>query len=282
MDLRVICVTPKMPPGCPRPLLVGHSTHRTVNETSLIVGGGCTCFSFGSYWNSGAWTLYFREQGIMAPWALCKPKPPVSTKQKGLLLTYTKGIQGAPAEPVQVASTTIATSGDLSILISNSTDSQPIIIKDLDLGPCTQLWTPAYFKSRTSATRKAIIHSAPTSIMNFTRRDTFTYNTLPFHGFLNIISSDSPDMQPHMYLRSISSDSPNSKPANLETDWPEIASDFRLAPQLFYIKERMHSSPLRISTNLSMWLHYDVMANILFHISSYSHVNSEEANPLPT
>jgi tRNA wybutosine-synthesizing protein 4 len=273
MDLRVISMTPRMPPGCPRPLLVGHSTHRTTSELSLILGGGCTCFSFGSYWNDGAWTLYYREQGMMSAWALCKPKPPEPLNRtmkempkRDIRAAITNGEGGEIPRAIDVPTTTINNPDDLQSLI---TASQPRVINDLDIGPCTKLWTPSYLKSGTSPTRKAVIHSAPTPIMNFTRRDTFSYNTLPFHTFLSLITSTSPDLQPHMYLRSISSNSPSTTPANLSTDWPEIASDFTLPPQLSYVTDRLHSSPLRIATNVSMWLHYDVMANILFHVSSH-------------
>ncbi|RMZ80227.1 hypothetical protein DV738_g2770, partial [Chaetothyriales sp. CBS 135597] len=269
MDLRVMCVKPRLPPDCPRPFLIGHSTHRTVNETSLILGGGSTCFSFGSYWNSGAWTLYFREQGIMAPWALIKPKPSVARKlgRQPMERRVIGAGLCAPAEPVQICRVPVTTAEDLTSLMANS---QPALIPDLPIGPCTHVWTPEYLKSKISVQRNVVVHSAPTPIMNFTRRSTFAYNTLSFHAFLTLISSASRDLQvsPHMYLRSISS-SPRTTAAKLSTDWPEIASDFVLPPQLEYINTHLHSSPLRISTNVSMWLHYDVMANILFHISSY-------------
>ncbi|RMZ88369.1 hypothetical protein DV736_g4403, partial [Chaetothyriales sp. CBS 134916] len=268
MDLRVMCVKPRLPPGCPRPFLVGHSTHRTVSETSLILGGGSTCFSFGSYWNSGAWTLYFREQGIMAPWALVKPKPVTPRKSRCQpIVSVIGGGLYAPAEPVQVSRVPVTTAEDLTSLIIKS---QPALIPHLAIGPCTHAWTPDYLRSKTSPRRNVVVHSAPTPIMNFTRRSTFSYNTLPFHTFLALITSTSRDLQvsPHMYLRSISS-SPRTTVSKLSTDWPELAPDFVLPPQLDYISARLHSSPLRISTNVSMWLHYDVMANILFHISSY-------------
>ena len=53
-ELKVACVDPiPAVPGQPRPFLIGHSSHRTMTDQTLIIGGGATCFSFGSYWNRG-------------------------------------------------------------------------------------------------------------------------------------------------------------------------------------------------------------------------------------
>lgn len=60
------------------------------------------------------------------------------------------------------------------------------------------------------------------------------------------------------YLRSISSDQPAKKAANFEQDFPEIKGDFVLPDQLSFVRDNTHSSPLRISGPVTMWLHYDV------------------------
>jgi tRNA wybutosine-synthesizing protein 4 len=266
MDLRVLCVSPRMEPGVPRPMLIGHSTHRTVHETSLIVGGGCTCFSFGAYWNAGAWLMHDRVQGIHKPWVLVKP-PEAPTELQSAQRMLNGIIDTSPPAPIHVATTAVECEADFLQILRNGV---PKIITDLDIGPCTKLWNCHYLKSKTAASRQVIVHSSPISTMNFQRKDSFNYTNLPLHTFLNILASSAkaPDLEPHMYLRSISCSSPNSKAAVLETDWPEIASDFKMPPSLSYISNNLHSSPLRISTNLSMWLHYDVMANVLFHVSS--------------
>ena len=268
MDLRTVCVLPKIPRGTPRPFLIGHSTHRTQGETTLIAGGGCTCFSFGSYWNDGVFLLHDREQGVLSPFKLLKlapPEPRLATRTR----SFRTNVDPSPVQ-FEVHSTAIQTDEDFLTLVGSS---HPKKINCLDLGPCTTVWTPYYLKSKTAPSRKVVIHSAPTPMMNFQRKDTFSYNTLPFHVFLDILNaaakSNSPEIQPHMYMRSISSSSPNSKPAILSSDWPEIANDFHLPPQMKILAQNLHSSPLRISMNVSMWLHYDVMANVLFHVHSH-------------
>lgn len=100
--------------------------------------------------------------------------------------------------------------------------------------------------------------------MNFQRKN-FAYETVPFSQFIK--SAFDPTSKDSYYLRSIASVSPSTNPANIYTDYPEIASDFSLPDTLSRVKENMHSCPLRISgANIGMWLHYDVMANILVHV----------------
>ena len=96
--------------------------------------------------------------------------------------------------------------------------------------------------------------------MNFLEKN-FTYTTVPFGEFL-----DKVDAGEQMYLRSLSSSQPAEKVTNLSEDFPGIADDFVLPAEMQYVKDRAHSSPLRISGPVTMWLHYDVMANVLCQI----------------
>lgn len=61
-----------------------------------------------------------------------------------------------------------------------------------------------------------------------------------------------------LYLRSLSSDNPSLTPADISKDFPSICSDFSLPKELLFVKQNSHSSPLRISGPVVMWLHYDV------------------------
>ena len=91
--------------------------------------------------------------------------------------------------------------------------------------------------------------------MNFQNKN-FRYTTKPFGGFLNDISSGA-----RQYLRSLASEKPADRPANLAIDYPEIAPDFQLPEELQQVREHAHSSVLRISGPVTMWLHYDVREN---------------------
>lgn len=88
--------------------------------------------------------------------------------------------------------------------------------------------------------------------MNFQKKN-FSYVTKDFGTFLDEVYAGS-----RQYLRSVSADQPSKLPANLAEDFPELKDDFRLPSQLAFAEENAHSSPLRISGPVTMWLHYDV------------------------
>lgn len=93
----------------------------------------------------------------------------------------------------------------------------------------------------------------------------FTYKTLSFGGFID--TAFDPAADEYLYLRSLSSSAPTTEPAKLSEDFAGIANDFSLPSELGFVKENEHSSPLRISSKeVGMWLHFDVMANVLCHI----------------
>lgn len=88
--------------------------------------------------------------------------------------------------------------------------------------------------------------------MNFQTKN-FSYITKAFGTFLDEVYAGG-----RQYLRSISAEKPTKMPANLAVDFPELKEDFRLPAQLSLVTENMHSSPLRVSGPVTMWLHYDV------------------------
>lgn len=253
MELRVACVTPMMEPGVPRPFLIGHSTHYTAKQTTLIVGGGATCFSFGAYWNPGCWVLYDREAGLSSSWAMVRPAPSSPPPQQKLPES------GSSRPLTAVDSITIYSEHDFTKVLR---EGIPRLLACLDFGPCVGLWDPSYLLSQIPESKSVVVHSASSRTMNFQRKD-FSYTTTSFHDFIKNLETNP---SAHMYLRSISSTSPTTLPADFATDWPQLSSDFCLPPSLAFIKDHQHSSPLRISANVNMWLHYDVMANVLFQI----------------
>ena len=97
-----------------------------------------------------------------------------------------------------------------------------------------------------------MVHEASGSHMDFEKKN-FRYVNKAFEAFIDEISAGS-----RQYLRSVGLDNPAAKPANLAVDYPEITSDFRLPHQFDIVKQHMHSSILRISGPVIMWLHYDV------------------------
>jgi tRNA wybutosine-synthesizing protein 4 len=101
-------------------------------------------------------------------------------------------------------------------------------------------------------TLQVVVHQASTEHMDFVTKN-FRYVTQPFGEFIQAV-----DAGDRLYLRSLSAEKPSEQPADLDRDFPAIAKDFRLPPELRVVTENSHSSALRISGPVNMWLHYDV------------------------
>jgi tRNA wybutosine-synthesizing protein 4 len=86
----------------------------------------------------------------------------------------------------------------------------------------------------------------------------FGYSKMSFSEFIEAIKGGE-----KLYLRSLSAENPSDTPADLGRDFPAIAADFQLPPELKMVAENAHSSPLRISGPVNMWLHYDVCPSSL-------------------
>jgi tRNA wybutosine-synthesizing protein 4 len=98
---------------------------------------------------------------------------------------------------------------------------------------------------------QVVIHQASTNHMDFISKN-FEYIKKPFGEFLTAINAGE-----KLYLRSLSAEKPSELPANISRDFPGISEDFDLPPELTMVIENAHSSPLRISGPVDMWLHYE-------------------------
>lgn len=236
----------------PRPLLVGHSTFAS-SDTVDVIGGGAICFSFGVFWNENMLHLSscngvpgpLVEISTQAHDLLSEPKPMSSTLKSA-------HIGGAVAIVDQVQS-----SHDFEQIVK---DGQPVIMSNLDVGSCMAEWTLPNLTTKIGGERLIVVHEASHRNMDFQLKN-FKYVKKPFLDFVDEIIQGSPQ-----YLRSLSSQNPSGKPADISVDFPELASSFELPPQFDIVKQKMHSSVLRISGPVTMWLHYDVMANVLCQI----------------
>jgi tRNA wybutosine-synthesizing protein 4 len=97
-----------------------------------------------------------------------------------------------------------------------------------------------------------VVHQASAEHMDFVSKN-FQYVIKPFGEFMEAV-----DAGKRLYLRSLSAEKPSELPADLNRDFPTIANDFQLPPELKLVGENIHSSALRISGPVNMWLHYDV------------------------
>ncbi|KAI9694117.1 MAG: tRNA methyltransferase ppm2 [Bathelium mastoideum] len=263
----------------PRPLFVGFGIASVQDHGIVILGGGATCFSFGTHWNTGCYTLTDQEEMYGTPWHADEQhmlyargerrdgdvSTNASSRGSSVIndtLPKLKELENLATQAdlpgnMQIPRVSVSSSLDFEHIVARA---QPVILDHLPLGSCTANWDTVYLKEKIGPSRDVVVHSSPSNHMNFQAKN-FAYITMPFGEFLDSVESGG-----KLYLRALSSQKPAKRATNLTEDYPEIAADFSLPPELGLVNTNMHSSPLRISGPVSMWLHYDVMANVLCQI----------------
>ncbi|RSL61585.1 tRNA wybutosine-synthesizing protein 4 [Fusarium duplospermum] len=247
------------------PFMVGSSVI-SLNSSLVIVGGGATCFSMGTFWDTGVYTADFTNAVSDAPSTMstiCKPLSIGYADSPKLTHPSTDGagrlmLQGK-ATITTIPRVQLKSGTSMEKLIQGR---KPVIIEGLDLGGCVEKWTPEYMVQRLGETKEVIVHECQTTTgkLDFNSKN-FRYVTETFKEFM-----DKAARGEGLYLRALSEEKPSEAPANLADDFPSLAEDFRLPAELDYITERLFSSVLRISGRANMWLHYDVMANVYTQI----------------
>jgi tRNA wybutosine-synthesizing protein 4 len=252
--LSVTAVEPHRQRNWPRPFLVGHSAVTTIRGNVLVVGGGAVCFSFGASWNSGTWLIHDGTTRPATAWALLDPDASPSSPQPDQKSGEQSDRNGS-LRPI--ARSTLITAADFRSIVQQAV---PRVLESVNIGACLQLWTLDYLKEKIGNERQVMVHHCSTPSMNFYAKN-FKYVRQSFGEFLDMAARGA-----HLYLRSTSSENPAQRPAVLAEDFPEIANDFRLPPEALLLAHDFHSSALRISSDVNMWLHYDVMANFYCQI----------------
>lgn len=253
-ELSVTAVEPDGQRNWPRPFLVGHSSVTTIRGNVLVVGGGCVCFSFGTRWNSGSWLIHDGTTRPATAWALLDPDVPPSSPP--LVQTPSPGF-GRNGSLRSITRSTLGTADEIQNVVHQAA---PTVFESVNVGPCLDIWTLDYLKEKIGTSRQVMVHHSPSQSMNFHSKN-FKYVQQSFGNFLDLAARGA-----HLYLRSISSEKPAQKPAVLAEDFPEIADDFQLPLEIRLLTKTFHSSALRISSDVNMWLHYDVMANFYCQI----------------
>ena len=216
--------------------------------------GGAVCFSFGTFWNEWIWEIRDKNVDTQEEWHLIPDGPKTANVLPVLPKIPASDQRTAIAATTTVGRITVTSAQDFEEVMMQS---QPVIITGLDLGRCTEIWNKDYLIRMVGKDRQVVVHDAQTEHMNFLEKN-FAYVTKDFGTFLEEIHGGA-----RQYLRSLSAEQPSKKAADFAADFPELREDFRLPDQLKFVNENTHSSPLRISGPVSMWLHYDVRARPL-------------------
>lgn len=246
----------------PRPLLVGTAVSLAENGRLLVMGGGATCFSMGTYWNRGCYVLFMHSLYPCLPLAM--PHSPLIfrqlvevTEQPERTKSVIESISSRRATISTVPRVRISTADDFEKILRAG---KPVVLEGCGLGTCIQKWNSAYITANVGPQRRIVVHEASSSTMDFNSRN-FSYTTKDFASFMAEVEKGR-----RQYLRALSEEHPADQPANVEADFPGLANDFKLPPELCFVERNEFSSVLRISGRVNMWLHYDVMANVYCQI----------------
>ncbi|KAI8624607.1 leucine carboxyl methyltransferase [Xylariaceae sp. FL1651] len=251
--------------SAPRPLLVGTSVSLADTGQLILMGGGATCFSMGTYWNEGCYTSECDLRSLvcdrpsttsLSPLRFCKlieiRDVPLPFKEARAADSKTQR-----AKIISIPRVRIDTDDAFEEVLKAG---KPVIIEGSDLGTCVHTWTAEYLRNKVGSEKKVVVHETTSTTMDFNSKN-FSYTTQDFASFMTNAEKGG-----KQYLRALSEERPSDQPANLEADFPELANDFRLPPELSFVRRNLFSSVLRISGRVKMWLHYDVMANVYCQI----------------
>lgn len=209
-------------------------------EKLWIIGGGFTCFSMGSH---------FDPQPLCITLTDC-----LASLRKGVLCQQilTPDSRSLPHIPIYYEPKVIAPSCQT-----------PFVMRGLHLGPLQREWTWQDLLHACPESLKVSIHVSQDPCLAFHDRN-FQYHVTPFGSFIrNQLYGQ--DFGNYYYMRAVDG---RQNVVRLEKNFPEIAAAFCLPSCIVPdLEKRVFSSILRLSSpNVQLWVHYDVMDNVLCQI----------------
>lgn len=137
----------------PRPLLVGCSVASSEEDTLIIMGGGATCFSMGTYWNQGCYTIsqFAAELTSLSPREKPRPEPWRLWETVEWAGEPRHEQANADVKSVEVPRVALESAESFAEILNAS---KPVIIQGQGLGSCTTNWTAAYLVDKIGPDRK--------------------------------------------------------------------------------------------------------------------------------
>ncbi|KRZ12873.1 tRNA wybutosine-synthesizing protein 5, partial [Trichinella pseudospiralis] len=173
---------------------------------------------------------------------------------------------------------------DSEFLINLFYEREAFIIRGIDFGKCTALWSNVeYLKLKIPNEVNASVHVSTDPKLNFLRRN-FEYKILKLKTLVQRCSQNEQtefffSKSEKYYMRALGSNH-RKDATRIETDFPYLMPDLQL-PFLFD-KEKIFSSVLRISSaEIQIWTHYDIMDNILLQIVGRKRVVLFDPSQIP-
>lgn len=261
------------------PFMVG-SCVVVYEDRLVIIGGGATCFSMGTYWETGVYSVTVRNSlrqtsSVRSASRGVTEVTCVESRRAVRCASRDSRSVGLPTAKASVTTIPRIRIGSQKSFDEILCDGKPVIIEGLGLGHCLRNWTSDYLVQKVGGntevklmpsccgmileltnrrTEQVVVHECrpDTSKMDFNSKN-FAYVRDSFETVMTKMQAGG-----RLYLRSLSHEKPSEQPANLEKDFPRLAEDFCLPSELDYVSRNLFSSVLRVSGKVTMWLHYDV------------------------
>lgn len=163
---RYQCLGPDGISDPPIPLYVGNSTVPLPDGRVVIIGGGATCFSMGTYWNKGIFTLEF--EGTVSEsadgWDFEKSVEIIPGERSIPIVAkpeLEKGVEtdkdGASTRVPSIPRIKLQNSDEFAKVVRGG---KPVVIEDLELGSCTSSWNLDGLGEKVGKDRKVTLCSA--------------------------------------------------------------------------------------------------------------------------
>ncbi|KAF4982543.1 hypothetical protein FZEAL_1853 [Fusarium zealandicum] len=223
-----------------QPFMVGSAAISSGSQV-IIYGGGATCFSMGTFWDTGVYTLDFADvvsRALTTRSTICKPVNIGYLDSPKLTLPSTDGAARLASQTeatiVAIPRVKLQSGSDFEQAIQNR---KPVIIEGLHLGGCVEKWSPEYMVQQLGETKEVVVHECHTNTgkLDFNSKN-FRYVTETFKAFM-----DKAARGEALYLRALSGERPSETPANLVEDFPSLAEDFRLPTQLSHVMANVYA-----------------------------------------
>ncbi|KAA1115569.1 tRNA methyltransferase ppm2 [Puccinia graminis f. sp. tritici] len=241
-------------------------------KAALVIGGGATCFSFGSSFDISIQIISDSDLSLVEDTeSIENNRGELKRKCNG---TFDDSAEDTWDKAQELPRIDKLTSRSWMDIVSAA---KPVVFDSREeIGECVGRWTADYLKLKCGEKKCSVHLSNPLSSSTLAWHDkNFKYETMSFKELIDRTIGagrsgvESNDRHQIAYLRSLSH-SPKH-PSNFHTDFLEISQDFKIPPVVNdYIVERdaFFSSVLRISgADMGLWAHYDTYDNILVQVN---------------